>query len=451
MTTFFRLLGIAFWMLPIQRALTVLGTAVILLALFASTSFNMKYNLPGTSLPLVFLGAALMLTTPLVAGGGLFRIVSAPRAIQLLPHARWRLLAGMFGVVMLGTLLWILAYWAAFQRAPPQFRPGAEGYGMMYVLTLTFATQASISIFVASRGPLAALIVIGAWQLPGMVMRIAGVSDVPRQLTGLVGLSMVVLTWLIFGVWYLRAARIHAPAWGRLRAGAAGSVQVAPLHIGDLTTPERAMERWVLGGSTPLRIGALWLAGVTVLVGVQLLLGRNSPQHAVAVMVFFTLSISFMVFGSIGWSIAARSRGLWLNGGRSRSELRDWCERLMLRVLVATGTPFVALGMALWWILPVRPALPGLYLLLALMAPALTAAWMGLMQVQYRVVLDLICGLIMLAGMWLTLLQPLISGDGARWVLLGAQFALVVVLRQLGVWRWRAADWPRNQHVAPVG
>ena len=100
-----------------------------------------ELDLPGTPLPLVFLGGVLMLFTPLVAGGALFRIVSAPRAIQLLPHARWRLLAGIFGVVMLGTLLWIFAYWAAFQHAPLQLRPRADGYLMMYVLTLSFATQ----------------------------------------------------------------------------------------------------------------------------------------------------------------------------------------------------------------------------------------------------------------------------------------------------------------------
>ena len=41
-----------------------------------------------------FMGAALMLFTPLVAGGALFRILSTPRAILLLPHARWRLLSG---------------------------------------------------------------------------------------------------------------------------------------------------------------------------------------------------------------------------------------------------------------------------------------------------------------------------------------------------------------------
>lgn len=444
MKTFVQLLGVAFWMLPVQRVLTLLGTAVILVALFAGAEFNMKYNLPGTPLPLVFLGGVFMLFTPLVAGGALFRIVSAPRAIQLLPYARWRLLAGMFGVVMLGTLLWIFAYWAAFQHAPLQFRPRADGYLMMYVLTLSFATQASISIFVASRGPLAALIVIGAWQVPGIVMRIAGLDDVPRQLTGPAGFLMALATWLVFGIWYLRAARIEAPFWKRMQVGAA---TVAPLGAGSLATRERGMERWVLGGSTPLRIGTVWLAAVTVLVGMQLLLGRKSPQGAVGVTIFSTLSVSFIVFGSIGWRIAARSRGLWLTGARSRSELRAWCERAMVRVLVATGLPFVIMGAVLWGFMPERPLLPGHYLLLAMLAPALTAAWVGLMQVQYRLLTDLACGLVMIAGMWLTLLQPMISGSGPRWDLLAAQYALVVVIRQIGIWRWRAADWPRNQRI----
>ena len=349
---------------------------------------------------------------------------------------------------MLGTLLWIFAYWAAFQRASPKFRPDAEGYLMMFVLTLSFATQASISIFIASRGPLWALIVIGAWQLPGMVLRLAGADDVPRLLTGPVGLAMAPLAWLVFGIWYLRSARIHSPGWTRMGAAAAAIVVD---DEGGTATREQAMERWVLGGSTPARIGLQWALGVTILVGVQLLLGRDSPPRAVAAMIFSTMAMSFVVTGSIGWSIAARSRGLWLTGGRSRRELHAWCERVMLRVLVTTGLPFVLLGTALWWALPERAALPGPYLLLALLAPALTAAWIGLMQVQFRMVVDVICALAIIAGMWTTLVQPQITGAGPRWGLLAAQFALVVVVRQLAAWRWRGADWPRAQRAEGLG
>jgi hypothetical protein len=449
--TFLRLLGVAFWMLPVQRVLTALGAGTILVVLAANIGTGRDYNLPGTPVSLVFAGAALMLFAPLAFGGALFRIVSAPRAIQLLPHARGRLLGGMIGVVMLGTLLWIVAYWAAFRRAPAQYRPDAAGFLMMYVLTLSFATQASIGIFVASRGPLAALIVIGAWQLSGIVLRLAGVADVPRLLTGTAGLLMVPLAWLVFGAWYLRAARIPPPWWGRMRTGASA---VAPIDTGNLPTREQAMARWVLGGSTPLRITLLWLAGVAVLVGVQLLLpvllGFDSPRRAVAATIFSTMAMSFVASGSIGWSIAMRSRGLWLTGGRNRRELHAWCERVMVRVLVLTGMPFLVLGTALWWVLPERPALPGTYMLLALLAPALAAAWIGLMQVRSRVVVELICALAIIVGMWLAIVQPQIIGAGPRWGVLGAQFALVFVVRQLAAWRWRGVDWPRAQRIQPA-
>ena len=163
-------------------------------------------------------------------------------------------------------------------------------------------------------------------------------------------------------------------------------------------------------------------------------------------MIFTTLSLSFMVFGSIGWSIAARSRGFWLTGARSRNELRAWCERVMLRVLLATAAPFVVLGSALWWFIRSVRRCQGATCCLAMTGPALTAAWVGLMQVQYRLLPDLTCGFVMLAGMWTTLLHPMITGGGPRWDLLGAQFALVCDPPDR-VWRWRAADWPRNQRV----
>ena len=63
--------------------------------------------------------------------------------------------------------MWILAYWSIL-RVPLKFRPDFKEYMMMYVLTLSFATQCSIGVFLASRGPLWALGLIGAWQLPAL-------------------------------------------------------------------------------------------------------------------------------------------------------------------------------------------------------------------------------------------------------------------------------------------
>jgi hypothetical protein len=447
MKTFIQLLRVGFWMLPVQRWLTALGGALCL----ASLTFDLPVLMPGSTLPIAFLGVALMVVTPLLAGGVFFRMLSSSRAVLLLPHGKGRLLAGMIGVAMLGTLVWILAYWAAFLRVPLKFRPDFEAYTIMYVLTLGFATQCSIGSFVASRGPFWALVVLAAWQVPGVVLSLLGVDDVPRLLAGPVGLAMVPVAWAIFGLWYLQTRRIHSPGWAvRARAPAAAR---GPGLVQPPATREEAMTRWLLGSSTPLRIGLQWLLGTAVLIGVQLALGRSygSPPQFVSAMIFGTLSLGAIVIGAISCAIAGRSRGLWLMAGRSRLQLHAWCERLMLCVILAIALPLALLGGLVWMLLEPRPALPGAYMMVAMIAPGLGAAWFGLMQLHRRIALDAIGSVLLVLGWYYSLVQPLFSGSSQpRWGVVAAQLAMVVVLREVALVRWRAADWPRNQLVAPV-
>jgi hypothetical protein len=446
MKTFIQLLRVGFWMLPFQRWLTVLGGALCM----ASLVFKLPFLMPGSTLPITFLGVAIMVVTPLVAGGTFFRILSAPRSVLLLPHGKGRLLAGMIGVAMLATLIWILAYFAAFLRAPPKFRPDFEAYTIMYVLTLSFATQCSIASFVASRGPIWALVVLGAWQLPGLVLKLLGVADVPGLIAGPVGLGLVVVSWTVFGVWYLRTRRIHSLGWAMRGKGSAMGSKVTVAHSPG--TREEAMTRWLLGSGTPLRIGLQWLLGAALLIGVQLILARmyDSPPGMVNAMLYGTLSLSPIVIGAVSFAIAGRSRGLWLNAGRSRLQLHAWCERLMLRVALAIALPLGLLGALLWIFLP-RPALPGLYLLVAMLAPGLGAAWFGFMQLHRRISLDALGALLLVAGWYYGLVLPLFAGSAQpRWEVVAAQIALAALLREVAYVRWRAADWPRHQHVAPI-
>lgn len=447
MKTFIQLLRVGFWMLPVQRWLTLLGGALCIVSLL----FNLPFLMPGSSLPLAFLGFAMMMVTPMVAGGAFFRMLSSSRSVLLLPHGKGRLLAGMIGVAMLASTVWVLAYFAVFLRAPPQHRPDFEAYTIMFVLTLSFATQCSIASFAASRGPFWALVVIGAWQLPGLVLKLLGVEDVPRLIAGPVGLAMVPVAWTIFGAWYLRTRRISAPGWSM-----GGKDSAATRGLGEARPPvtrEDAMTRWLLGSSTLLRIGTQWLMGAALLIGVQLLLARvyDSPARTVSAMLYGTLSLSAVVIGAISFAIASRSRGLWLNAGRSRLQLHAWCERLMLRVAFAIALPLGLLGGLLWTFLAPRPALPGIYLLVALVAPGLGAAWFGLMQLHRRISLDAIGALLLVVGWYYSLVQPLFSGSmQPRWGVVAAQLALAALLREVAWVRWRAADWPRNQRVAPV-
>jgi hypothetical protein len=441
------MLRIAFWMLPVQRALTVLGGLVVLAAL-VNRGLNNRFNLPGSTLPMLFLGVALAMIIPLLLGGAWLRMLCAPRAIQLLPRARGRLLAGALGVVLLATGVWILAYWISFQGLPAQYQPKPESYLLMYMLTLTFATQCTIGIFIASRGPVWMLIALIAWTAPHLVLPLFGVEDVPRLLTGPAGMAMVVLTWIVFGAWFLRARRINSEGWTRGQLGAAAvaaRMGAAPL------TREQAMTRWLLGAGTPLSIGLLWTLGVAVLIGVQLAIGRDSPPRAVAAMVFGTLSLNAVVVAAMAQSAAARSRGLWLTGARLREELYRWCERLLLQVAVAILLPFLLLGGALWWWLPERPLLPAAYLFPAILAPGLTALWFGLLMVRRSAVVTTLVGVAIVVGWYYGVAQPLAAGSSEpRWAVLAAQGALILALRMLAVRRWRSLDWPRGGRVQPM-
>ena len=100
MKTFWQLLRVGFWMLPLQRALTVIGLTVLV----GGQLFRLPFNMPGSTLPITFFGVMLVIIVPLLAGGAFLRMLCASRALLLRPHARGRLLAGAFGILMLATL-----------------------------------------------------------------------------------------------------------------------------------------------------------------------------------------------------------------------------------------------------------------------------------------------------------------------------------------------------------
>jgi hypothetical protein len=440
--TFVQLLRIGFWMLPFQRGLTMLGGALAC----AGLMFSLPANMPGSTLPITFLGVALMLMVPLLAGGGFFRMLSARRTLMLLPHARGRLLAGMIGITLLATLVWIVAYYLTFLQMPARFRPDLEGYALMYVLTLSFATQCAIGVFIVTRAPVWALVVIIAWQLPSFVLRLLQVDDIPRLVTGPIGLIMVPLAWLAFGIWYMRTPQVSRSGWAGIgrQASAQASSLAAPV------SREQAMTRWLLGTSTPARIGMQWGLAAAGLVALQWLLhwlfDPDGNPRAVNAMMFGTLSLCAIAVGAISHSIAARSRGLWLVGGRRRLELHGWCERQMLRVVLAIALPFLLVGGVLWLVAASRPAMPGMYLLVAMLAPGLAAAWFGLMQHHQRSAFDPLAALAIAAGWYYGLALPLFAGSAhPPWQLPAAQLALVVVLREVALVRWRGADWRRTQ------
>lgn len=439
MKTLLQLLRIAFWMLPLQRALTVIGALVLV----AGQVFDLPLNMPGSTLPLTFLGVSLMMVVPLLAGGVFLRMLSASRPLLLRPHARGRLLAGTVLILVLVSLFWVGCYWMTFQSAPLKYQPDAGQYLVMLAMSLSFGTQCAVGLFIASRSPFWTLLILAAWQLPALLLHLFGVEEAARLLGGPVSLATSGVVWVVFGIWYLRARRVHATAWGRKdesTPAAKAEVTLAPL------SRDAAMSRWVLGGSTPLRIGLqCLLAAVGVLV-LQWIFARDNGARPLQTMMFGTLAIVATVGGVVASTMAAHARGLWLPGGRSRLQLHAWTEWRMVRVVLAVFAAVALVGAPLWWLNRSTVQLPPGYLFSALLAPGLAAAWLGLMQQHRRGLFDALAGLAILAGWFYGLVRPLYTGAAAaRWDILAAQLGLAVLLREVAWARWRSADWHRVQ------
>jgi len=432
MRTIWQVMKISFWMLPAQRAMLVVGSALTI-GLCLAGSWSAPQAL------------MLAMVIPLFTGGVFLRQLSSRRNARLWPHGRGRLLAGTISVMIVCTALYILAYWPALATTPAGFKAIVlEGLVMQYVVMFVFWTQCTIGMFVASRKPLWALFALIAWVLPFIVMGATG--QTPRSMTGPTGFVTAVGMWVVFSTWFLKSRRIGTSEWRVRResvtAGSESSVVA--------TTPAEAMQRWLLSAGTPLSLGVQWGLAMLVLLAVQLvvprLTGGDSPREWVTAMLFGTLSLASAVIGAVSWTIAKRSRWLWLPAGKTRLELFRHCERLMLKSFLAVILPMVGLSLILWFVLDVRPALPPAYLALAMLGPALAAGWFGLMQVHRTISLDGVAGLLLILGWFEGLIRPLFRGETTpEWGITLAVLALTVLLREVAYARWREADWPRAQ------
>lgn len=439
MSTWLQLLRIAFWQRPLQRVLVVAGLSFLLVGPFLPVALSP----PGSRLPQTFFGATLVLITPMVCGGIWWRMLSAPRIVRLAPHGRLKLLFAAAGIAVAGSLLWLACYAYAFQvQVPLQNRPTLGDYLVMFTLTLVFATHVSIGQFIASHSPAGLLAALALWVLPGLLLRAAGIEQPAAYWQRPEGWVALAVTWVVFGVWYVRARRIASPGW--LKAGDQSLfVMQAGLRAGPVS-PRRGFEGLLLGGSSVPGLALQWLLATCVLLGVQGLIAHyaaSDPVPAVA-MLFTTLSISTVVAGAVANAIAQRSHTLWLPAGLDRAALFRRCEGLALRVCAALAIVCGLLFALLWATLAAHPPWRWQYVLASLLVPALAVVWLGLAQVKRSAWVDVPLGAAIVAAWYAGTVVPLFSASGQeRWGLLLALAVGAAGLRELARRRWQRVEW----------
>jgi hypothetical protein len=444
MSTCLQLLRVAFWMLPFQRWSTVLG-----LALLAGLG-GMLFTPSNLAVNLMTFGMFIAFAPPALLGGALWRALSAPRAISLAARGRLRLLAAAMGVAVTVAVL-VVACYALFDLGMlPRWRNTLPGYGQMFVGTFAAATWWAVASFLASRSPLAMLLVLLGSIGCIRVFWLLGVVNphvLWRQEWSVV---LPLVLWALFGAWYLRARRIAPPGW--LLPGKQ-SVLAAVASADTMTggfTPSAALQRLLLGGATVPRILLQWLLAGMLWLGVLLVLARDDDQATVAAHIAFaSLVLCPAIVAAQSLAIARRARSLWLHSGYSRAQLFGFTAGVLLRFAAGMAALFGGFLIALWYTQPWRPATTLLYALCAVFVTALLLAgnalarprgWDALLRWPLLV---LLCWLVA----WLPLTRSALLPWGAKfdWRMMGVALFAVVVFHLLGRWRWQCGDLPRAE------
>lgn len=427
------------WLLGI--GLTLTGIAVI-----GSLLARPHHGIFGIMAPL---GVVIAAIAPVLWSGTILRALFAPRALQLIPRGRLKLLLGaviaqLLVAMFIGGVVTLMAALTA-----------AGGFqAPLFVDTFALLTVQCLGSFVAARVRAGGLVWLMSWALWAQLLT-AGFKywHLRDQLASTMGLAMTVaitaLLWLLFGILYLRTGLIRLPHWELIGPGFnARAEDTAPgaLVFADGRFTRTQALRTLLSGM-PRNRRALTLrvlgGGLAVLLVIAVISALRGYRNFGTMFLTMLCMVAGPVAGSIAGTMAQRAKSLWLHCGLSRAEVFTELESQGWRILLRVSALFVALAAS--WFAAGAGSVPGAsWKVGALLTPLASGAMFLYAQLQYvrgRRVDLLLLGAAMALWMveWFTIMA--IGAPALIAALLGAQILLVPVLRALARRRWGRIDW----------
>jgi hypothetical protein len=435
------------WLLAIGLILTVAGRAALASAWHP--------NLQPLFVLQVSFGTMLVLISPLLAGGILFRSLSAARAVALIPNGRLKLVVGAFA----SHLLLALFAGVALSMIGGKFTAPAPVFATAFaVLSVQFFGHYWSSQYRAGGFWLLTWIL---WTRLIIVAFKAGhLGDWLGTATGLsVALLVVVCAWLAFSLRFLRTRSVGVPVldgfmiWTRSASKVsrfASDPNGAPAEIPHYT--RRFATRTLLLG-IPWNRSSMWQRffwGILILVFVGIPTQLIGPaDHSIANS--FAWVPILVVAGPMAWAFAftmtQRARLLWLASGLARVELFRLVESYSAQLTLIA----ICVAMLLTvprFLLGVRDFSAVVQLLTLMAIPFASGAaflYAGMSYVTGRrlagTVIIVVCG-----AVWLVNIGMPLSGTIAPApIQLTVEVMLVPVLRALALRQWRDIDWLLNR------
>jgi hypothetical protein len=392
----------------------------------------------------VLLGTALVLISPVLVGGVVFRSLSAARAVALIPNGRLKLVLGAFASHLLLALLAGIAVSAT----------RAEVTAPVFATVFTVLNLQFFGYYWSSQYRLGALWLFSwaVWmQLLIGPLKTWHLSDRFNSTTGLlIVLLMNLCAWLVFALLYLRTRRIAAPPLDGFTATRSAPVPTTAAELPHYT-PRFAARTLLLGMPWNRRTmwqRLFWGALIVLLVGLpsQLL----TPMGASIGNSFAWVPI-LVVAGPVAWSFAylmtQRARLLWLSSGLARVELFRMVESYSWQLMLSA----VCVAMLLVvprFLIRVREFSAGVQLLMFVAIPFASGAaflYAGMSYVSGRKLAGTVIVAVCTTFWLLNLGFPLSGTATPAPTLLALQVVLVPVLRALALRQWRDIDWLLNR------
>jgi hypothetical protein len=437
--------GLTRWLVGIGLLMTATGLGAL----------NSRWH--PSLLPLFELGAlvgvALVLISPVLVGGVVFRSLSAARAVALIPNGRLKLVLGAFASYLLLSLL--------VGVAVHMTRGGSVG--LLTAAALAILSVQFMGYYWSSQYRLGGLWLLSwiLWLQPFIVgFKTGYLRDWLSTATGLGAAVLLILcAWLAFGFRYLRARRVGVPLLDGfliVTRTAAKTARFAPVPHSVAAQIPHYTSRYA---ARTLLLGIAWnrrSIWQRLFWGILIVLIVGLPAQLLGA-VGNSIGSSFawvplqLVAGPVAWSFAftmtQRARLLWLSSGLPRVELfrlvESYTWRLMLIAICVAMLPTVPR-----YLLGIRDFSAAVQLAMFMAIPCASAAaflYAGMSYVSGRKLAGTLI-IAVCAAFWLVNLAFPLTGTAAPApALLAMQIVIVPVLRALALRQWRDIDWLLNR------
>jgi hypothetical protein len=445
--------GLQRWLVRIGLVMTVLGFAAL------KTGWHPDARALFALIGVLAAGSAAI--SPSVVGAIMFRALSAPRSVQLIPGGRLKLLLGAVSTQLL-LAVFIAASMTVLLRDGPGAHASLVGattelgfMGVVFAYAFSVLTFIFINFYWAMQFPMTvAFIGLGYIALPQLLSRafpplhLGALLVTPGGLVAVLAAS--VLAWPVFAVSFIRQQHIYVPDWKLVGPGSSRRQRTSAgprnARMAQRYGRQQAVQILLTGRVRIQRLIVLRVLIISVAFLAAMLINTSAGALSRTAFVWTFIICLFAAVGPAAPTglMTRRAKSLWLTGRIGREELFMAIERQSWSMVLWVAGAAMALAIPLLSFS--EHAMPAPAQLLGILVMPLTAGASGIYVSMVLVRGKRFTDTVLVTGYTVLLMVEMFSvlaqsPSSLLPQLLAANIIAIPLLRYIGLRRWQNLDW----------